>query len=109
VRVENEDIAADIADAPDFVAAGVFAEVGDGGADGNFGDGMESDEIDDGDGAVGGGGVGVHVEIGAKEGGTMLAENDDGGGDEKNEKNEIDAKALEQRHGMKTGYQERKN
>ena len=90
-RVEDEDVAAGGGDAPDFVAGGVFAKVGDVGADGNFGDGLEFGEIDDSERAVGGGDVGVHVEIGAEEGRTMFAEDDGDGGDEQDEQNEIGA------------------
>ena len=96
--VEDEDIAAGGRDAPDFVAGGVLAKIGDAGADGNFGDGLEFGEIDDSERAVGGGNVGVHVEIGAKEGWTMLFEDDGDGGDEKDEKNEIGAEVFRARH-----------
>jgi hypothetical protein len=94
VRVEDEQIAGGVAGAPDFGAGGVFAKIGDRGADGNFGNGVEGDEVDDGEGAVGGGDVGVHVEIGTEEGGAMLAKDDDGGGDEEEDENEVDAEIF---------------
>lgn len=102
-RVENEEVASDGAGAPDFVALGVFAEIGDGGADGDFGDGVEGDEIDDGKGAVGGGDVGVHVEIGAEEGGAMLTKDDDDGGEEEEGEGEIEAWVFGVGHGMERG------
>ena len=102
-RVENEDEAAGGGNAPDFVAPGVLAKVGDGWADRNFGDGLEFGEVDDGEGAVGGGDVSVHVEVGAEERGAVFAKKDDGGGDEKDEKNEIGAEVFGERHGMKAG------
>ncbi len=79
----------------------MLAKVGDGGAYGNFGDGLEFGEIENGDGAVVGRDVGVHVEIGAEEGGAMLVEDDDGGGDEEEEKGEIEAWVLGVGHGMR--------
>jgi len=102
-RIENEDVAAGVADTPDFVTLSVFAEIGDGRADGNFGDGVERDEIDDGEGAVGGGDVGVHVEGGVEEGGAMLVEDDDGGGEKEGEEDKIDADGFERRHVVKRG------
>ena len=101
--VEHPEVTASIADAPDLVALRVFAQIGDARTNGNFGDGMEGDEVDDGNGAISGGGVGVHVEVGAKEGGTMLAENDDSCGDEKDDEKEIGAKVFGTRHGMRKG------
>jgi len=101
--VEDEDIAAGGRGAPNFVAGGVFAEIGDVRADGNFSDGLKPGEIDDGEGAVGGGYVSVHVEIGAKEGRTMFLEDDGDGGDEQDEKNEIGAGIFEGGHGMRKG------
>jgi hypothetical protein len=98
VCVENKDEAAGSGDAPDFVAFGVFAKIGDVGADGNFGDGLESGEIDDGEGAVGGRHVGVHVEIGAEEGRAMFSEEKGGGGDEEDEKDKVDAWTFGERH-----------
>jgi hypothetical protein len=92
--VQNEEETAGAADAPDFIAGGVLSEIGDARTDGDFGDGLEGDEIDDGDGAVGGRGVGVHVEVGTEEGGAMLTEEHDRGGDEKDDEQEIDAEAL---------------
>jgi len=72
----------------------VFAEVGDGGADGNFVDDAEGGEVDDGEGAVGGGDVGIEVEIGAEDGGAMLAEKNDDGEDEKEGEEEVDAEVF---------------
>jgi hypothetical protein len=60
----------------------MFAEIGDGGADGDVVDDVKAGKIDDGEGAVVGGDVGVHVEAGAEEGRAMLTKEDDGGGDE---------------------------
>ena len=86
--VKNPDAAVGRADTPDFVAGGVFAEAGDVGGDVNVCDNVEAGEIDDRKEAVGSGDVGVHVEVGTEEGGAMLAEADDSGGDE--EENESD-------------------
>lgn len=94
-RVEDEGEAALRGDAPDFVALGVFAESGDGSADGNFGDGLKFGEIEDGERGVGGGDVGVHVEAGAEERRAMLAEKDDDGGDEEQSESEIGAEVFE--------------
>jgi hypothetical protein len=69
----------------------MFAEVGDGGADGDFVDDPKRGEIDDGEGAVGGGDVGVEVEIGAEDGGAMLAEKNDDGENEQEDEEEVDA------------------
>ena len=52
---------------------------------GNFGNGLEFGEIENGERTVICGDVGVHVEIGTEEGGAMLVENDDGGGAEEDE------------------------
>jgi len=107
--IEDEDVAASVADAPDFVAFRVLAEVGDGGAglrglgDGEFGDGLELGEINDGERAVVGGDVGVHVEIGAEEGGAMLAEKDDDRGNEEEKRDEVDAEVFGARHGLGEG------
>ena len=51
-------------------------------ADGDVSDGAEIDEVDDGDGAVGGGDVGVEAEAGAEEGRAMFDEEEDEGGEE---------------------------
>jgi hypothetical protein len=52
---------------------------------------LELDEVNEDDGSVGGGDVGVHVEVGAEKRGAMLAEDDDGDGDEKEEKDKVHA------------------
>jgi len=102
-RVENEGEAAGRGDAPDFVALGVLAEVGDGGAERNFGDGLKFGEVDDGEGAVGGRDVGVHVEVGAEERGAVFAKKDGGGGGEEDEEKEVGAEVFGKGHGMKAG------
>ena len=81
----------------------MFAQVRDGRAHGNFGNGLELGEIEYGNRAVIGGDVGVHVEIGTQEGRAMLAKNDDGGGDEEQEKREIEAWIFRVGHGMEKG------
>ena len=101
--VENEDVAAGGGDAPDFVALGVFAEIGNGRADGNLGDGLEFGEINDGERAVGGGDVGVHVEIGTEEGRAMFAEKDDDCGNEEDGQAEIEPEVFGVGHGMRKG------
>ena len=109
VRIEHEDEAAGGGDAPDFVAGGVFAKVGNGGAclrrlgDRNFGDGLEFGEINDGERAVGGGDVGVHVEIGAEEGRTVFMEEDNDGGDEEDDESKIEAEVFGRGHGVRKG------
>jgi hypothetical protein len=80
--VENPDAAVGGTDPPDFVAGRVFPEVGDVGSDGNVSDDVKTGEIDDRERAVGGGDVGVHVEVGAEERGAVLAEEEDRGEDE---------------------------
>jgi hypothetical protein len=69
----------------------MFAEIGDGGADGDMGDDVKPGQIDDRERAVVGGDVGIHVEAGAEEGRAMLAKEDDGGGDEEEHECEVDA------------------
>jgi hypothetical protein len=105
--VENEDEASGGADAPDFVAFGVFAHVGDAGGDEDFLDGVERDEIDDGDVAVDGGDVGVEVQAGAEEGGAMLAEENDGGEDEEDGEDEVGAEVFAMGHGRNEFTEER--
>ena len=97
-RVQDEDVAAGAADAPDFGALGVLAEIGDGRADGNSVDDAERGEIDDGEGAVGGGDVSVEVEIGAEDGGAMLAEENDDDEDEQEGEEEVDAEIFRVGH-----------
>ena len=96
--VDNEDVAARGGDTPYFVALEVFAEVGDVRAYGNFGYGLELDEIDDGEGAIGSGDVGVHVEIGTEERWSMLKEEKNGGGYEQDDEDEVDAWAFVEGH-----------
>jgi hypothetical protein len=43
------------------------------------------------------------VEIGAEDGGAMFVKDDNGGGDEKDKENEIDAGIFEGGHGMRKG------
>jgi hypothetical protein len=93
-RVDDEDGAAGVGDAPDFVARGVFAEIGDAKADRNFRDGLKFGEIDDGERALGGGDVGVHVEVGTEEGRAVFAEKENRGEDKKNDEDEINAWAF---------------
>ncbi len=97
-HVEDEDVAAGAADAPNFGALGVFAKIGDGGTRVDFVDDAEGDEIDDEEVAVGSGDVGVEVEIGAKEGWAVFAEEDDEGERGENGEQEIDAKIFGVRH-----------
>jgi hypothetical protein len=101
VRVDDEDVAATRGHAPDFVAFGVFAEVGNIGPDRNFANGCEFGEIHDGERAVGGGDVGAHVEIGTEEGRTMFTEDDDSSGDEKKDEGDVDARAFGMGHCVK--------
>ncbi len=93
-RVEDEDVATGAADTPDFGALGVLAEVGDGGSNGNSVDDAERGEIDDGERAIGGGDVGVEMEIGAEDGGSVLAEKNDESENEKEGKEEVDAEVF---------------
>ncbi len=79
----------------------MFAKVGDGRAYGNFGNGLEFGEIENGEGSVVSGDVGVHVEIGAEERWAMLVEDDNGGGDKEEKKREIEAWVFGVGHGMK--------
>jgi len=72
----------------------VFAEIGDGGADGNSVDDAERGEVDDGEGAVGGGDVGVEVEIGAEDGRAVFAKKDYEGENEQESEEEIDAQVF---------------
>jgi hypothetical protein len=101
-RVENEDVAGGGGDTPDFIAIGVFTEIGDGGTDGNFANGLEFCEVDDGEGALRGGHVGVHVEVGAEEGRAMFTEEDDGGGDEEGQEHDVEAWVFGVRHVVKS-------
>jgi hypothetical protein len=99
-RVEDEDVASGAADAPDFGALGVLAEVGDSGADGNSVDDAQGGEIDDGKGAVGSRDVGVEVEIGAEDGRAMFAEKNDESENEQESKKKVDAKVFAMGHWM---------
>ena len=76
----------------------MFAQIGDAGADGNLSEDAEIGEVEDGDGAVVGGDVGVEMEIRAKEGGAMFAEKDDDEKDEKDGESEVDAEGCEAAH-----------
>jgi len=96
--VKYPDIAAGRADAPDFGAPGVFADVGNALADGDFLEDAEIGEVEDGDGAVAGGNVCVEMEVRAEEGGTMFAEENDDDEDEKDGEYEVDAEGFEARH-----------
>jgi len=87
--VENPDAAVAGTDPPDFVAGSVFAEVGDVGSDRNVSDDVKTGEIDDRERAVGGGDVGVHVEVGTEERGAVLAEEDDRGEDEEEDERDV--------------------
>jgi hypothetical protein len=55
------------------------------------GDDVKAGKVDDGERAVVGGDVGIHVEAGAEEGRAMLAKEDDGGGNEEEDEREVDA------------------
>jgi hypothetical protein len=99
--VEDEGVVAAVGDAPDFGAEGMFAEVADGGADGNFGNRVEGDEVDHGERAVIGGDVGVHTEVGAEEGRTMVPRNDEDGAHDKQGGEKENAEVSNWRHGMK--------
>jgi hypothetical protein len=105
--VEDEYETSGGADAPDFVALGVFAHVGDAGCDEDFLDGVESDEVDDGDAAIGGGDVGVEMQAGTEEGGAMFAEEDGGGEDEKDGEDEVGAEVFAMGHGRNEFTEER--
>ena len=99
--VENEDEVG--CSAPDFVAFRVLAEVGDGGADREAADGLKAGEVDGGEGAVCGGDVGVHVEVGTEEGRAMFAQKNDNGGDEEQHEREVNAEVSGMGHGLKEG------
>ena len=76
----------------------MFAQVRDGGADGNFVDDAQRGEVDDGEGAVGSGDIGVEMEIGAEDGGAMLAEQDDESEDEQESEQEVDTEVFAMGH-----------
>ena len=101
LRVEDEGAVAGRRGAPDFVAGGVFAEIGDVEAECEFVDDLKAREVDGGDRAVGGGDVAVHVEIGTKEGGAVFTEKDNGGGDEEEDEREVNAEVFRMGHGMR--------
>ena len=96
--VENPDVAGAVADAPDFSAFGMLAHVGGAGADVDLLRGLERDEVDDGDGAVGGGDVGVNAQAGTKERGAMFAKKNDDEGSEQDDEEEVEAEAFEVGH-----------
>ena len=77
------------------------------GATKNFLDGVERDEIDDGDVAIDGGDVGVEMQAGAEKRGAMLAEEDDGGEDEQDGEDEIGAEVFAMGHGRNEFTEER--
>ena len=97
--VDNPEVTARAADAPDFVAMRMLENIGESGAGEDFGDGTKRNEIDDRDSAVGAAGdIGVEVEAGAKEGRTMFAEENDDQRYEENEEKEVDAEVFAMRH-----------
>jgi len=98
--VKDPEIATAGAHAPDFGPLGVLAHVGDTWADRDFLDDAEIGKIKDGDGAVGGGNVGIEMQIGTEKRRAMLAEEDDNEDEEKNSENEIDTEGFEAIHGM---------
>jgi len=102
--VENPDAAVDGTDPPDFVAGSVFAEVGDVGSDGNVSDDLKTGQIDDRERAVGGGDVGVHVEVGTEERGPVLAEEDDRGEEEEEDERDVHARVFGVGHGVREFY-----
>jgi hypothetical protein len=82
----------------------VLAHVGDAGADVDFLHRLQRDEVDDGDGAVGGGDVGVNAQAGTEEGGAMFAEEDDEKGNEQDGEQEVEAEAFEVGHWIREFY-----
>src|SRR5262249_13831758 len=75
--IQDEHVAAGVADAPDFGAARMFAKVRDAGGSGNLVDGAKRGEVYNSEGAVGRGDVSVEMEIGAEERGAVFAKKDD--------------------------------
>ena len=66
--------------------------------------GWERDEVDDGDGAVGGGDVGVNAQAGTKERGATFAKKNDDEGSEQDDEEKVEAEAFEVGHWMKQFY-----
>jgi len=87
-RVNDEDETLRGIDAPDFIAMGGFAKIGDAGCDVDFLCGAKGGEVDDGDVAVVGGDVGVEVDAGTQERGAVFAEEDDGGEDQEGDEDD---------------------
>jgi hypothetical protein len=99
-RVEDPEIAAGAADAPDFVAFGMLEHLGEHGPGRDARDLAEIDKIDDGDGAVGGRDVGVDAQAGAEEGGAVLTEKNARAEDEQEGEEKVLAEVLGGRHGV---------
>ena len=97
-RVEDPNVAAGAAYAEDFGASGMLAHAGESWADGEAGDGLEFDEVDDGDIAVSGGDVGGEVEVRAEEGGAMVAQKDDDGSEGQGGEQEVETKVSGAAH-----------
>ena len=103
--VDDPEVTAGAADAPNFVAMRMLEKVGESGAGEDFGDGTKRNEIDDCDGAVGAArDIGVEVETGAKKGRTMFAEENDDQRDEENKEKEVDAEVFDVGHVMLRFY-----
>jgi hypothetical protein len=82
----------------------MLAYVGDAGADVDLLRGLERYEVDDGDGAVGGGDVGVDAQARTKERRAMFAKKNDDEGSEQDDEEEVEAEAFEVGHWMKEFY-----
>src|SRR5262249_24286759 len=102
--VQNPDVAGTAADPPDLSAFGMLAHVGDAGADVDLLHGLERYKVDDGDGAVGGGDVGVNAQARTKERRAMFAKKNDDEGSELDDEEEVEAETFEVVHWMKEFY-----
>jgi len=78
-RAEDEEAIARSGRNPDLVSFRVFAQIGNRRSEGELVDNLETGEIDGGEGIVGRGNVGIHVQVGAEKGRAVFAEeNNDG-------------------------------
>ena len=91
-RIENPDVAAGTADAKDFGARGMLAQSGKSGAEVKMREGLELDEVDHGDAAVGGGDVGIQTQARTKKRGAMLAQEEGQSAEGQGSEQEVDAK-----------------